>query len=470
MKGAIFQLALICGNFCFATVAPEFEYRGRIPGSVLDLKNAEPFVIDLTNRLSVLEQREPPAVTGIVRKVNGQSPDTNGWVNVDVGVLTINNTPPDTNGNVNVEVGDSQSYTNAMFRLKLDATMTEPQCVYYIDTGDSSEYSIKRPRAGIEGISESFSIVLNVRQQIEVKFDGFDEQFLLIPKDWTGTLAAGRYELIFAEYAEDKFMMQVNVYRLYRQQSEFGGLKLTAEVANSSVKIKRLGGAPMISLQYSKDGLVWSDYAVNTEIQLANAGDYVCFRAAAGGNLRMGGGRSALNCFVMTGRIAASGNVNSLLDADYESVTSLEGREYCYSGLFRGCGALTTAPELPADRMATECYFRMFSECSNLVSVSSLPAVNLAKGCYHGMFDGCLHLNSIIELPASVLVDECYVAMFSSCMSLQEIKLGYVGIFNDLYFTDWVANVSPVGTLHYKGTDRTEGASAIPSGWTVISD
>ena len=82
-------------------------------------------------------------------------------------------------------------------------------------------------------------------------------------------------------------------------------MKLTAEVANSSVKIKRLGGAPMISLQYSKDGWVWSDYAVNTEIQLANVGDYVCFRAAAGGNLRMGGGRpcSLSSCVHVIGRM-----------------------------------------------------------------------------------------------------------------------------------------------------------------------
>lgn len=44
---------------------------------------------------------------GKVKKVNNESPDANGNVNVNVGVKTVNGTSPDANGNVNVTSGVS---------------------------------------------------------------------------------------------------------------------------------------------------------------------------------------------------------------------------------------------------------------------------------------------------------------------------------------------------------------------------
>ena len=57
----------------------------------------------------------------------------------------------------------------------------------------------------------------------------------------------------------------------------------------------------------------------------------------------------------MTGKIAASGNINTLLKAD-GSVLDLTGRNCCYSSMFYGCSSLTQAPELPATTLAYSCY------------------------------------------------------------------------------------------------------------------
>ena len=50
--------------------------------------------------------------------------------------------------------------------------------------------------------------------------------------------------------------------------------------------------------------------------------------------------------FYMTGRIAASGSVMSLIDG--EGKTTVIPNTRCFQALFHGCGALTKAPELPA--------------------------------------------------------------------------------------------------------------------------
>ena len=90
------------------------------------------------------------------------------------------------------------------------------------------------------------------------------------------------------------------------------------------------------------------------------------------------------NRFVMTGKIAASGNLNSLLEEDeYTARTmSLAGKDFCYSNLFYNCSSLTQAPELPSTTLANRCYTNMFSGCKYLTQAPELPATTLAGYCY----------------------------------------------------------------------------------------
>ena len=91
----------------------------------------------------------------------------------------------------------------------------------------------------------------------------------------------------------------------------------------------------------------------------------------------------------------------------------------CYFGMFHGCTKLTSAPVLPATKLAERCYYAMFWDCTSLTSAPVLPATKLAESCYNSMFDGCTSLKSAPELTAKTLADYCYVDMFYLCKSLE---------------------------------------------------
>ena len=165
----------------------------------------------------------------------------------------------------------------------------------------------------------------------------------------------------------------------------------------------------------------------------------------------------------MTGKISASGNVDTLLNQNGNATLT----SYCYYGLFSGCDSLTSTPELPATTLANGCYADMFRGCSSLTIAPELPATTLAEECYNGMFQGCSSLTQAPELPATTLAASCYNSMFYWCSNLNTIKLGYIGNFSMDYFGYWVDGVASEGTFYYNGSDETRGESAIPTGWTV---
>ena len=106
----------------------------------------------------------------------------------------------------------------------------------------------------------------------------------------------------------------------------------------------------------------------------------------------------------------------SLTSAPKLSATTLAN--YCYSKMFYGCTSLTSTPELPATTLADYCYQSMFFGCTSLTSAPELPATTLEYGCYYEMFDGCTSLTSAPELPATTLIYSCYDSMFNGCTSL----------------------------------------------------
>ena len=116
--------------------------------------------------------------------------------------------------------------------------------------------------------------------------------------------------------------------------------------------------------------------------------------------------------FVMTGSIAASGNIMSLLNFS-DTLT-----DYAFSRMFEGCRALTTAPALPATTLAKSCYNQMFTYCAFLKTTPELPATTLAESCYYYMFNNCISLTAAPELPATTLAKRCYFGMFYGCTSL----------------------------------------------------
>ena len=282
-------------------------------------------------------------------------------------------------------------------------------------------------------------------------------------------------------------------------------LKFTAEEANSTIKLNRLGTATTLanaSLQYSTDnGETWNNYTFTQQgtkgysggtITLENVGDSVKFK---GTNATLGVNTSNCHRFVMTGKIKATGDVTSLFNEVGDDIampsygcyglffycssltkapelpaTTLAGD--CYTNMFRGCTSLTSAPSLPATNLAKYCYEHMFYGCTSLTKAPELPATTLATYCYGGMFNGCTSLTKAPELPATTLAGDCYTEMFSGCTNLNYIKAMFTTEPSSTYTSNWVKGVSSSGTFVKNSEAQWDvsGINGIPEGWTVQTE
>lgn len=244
----------------------------------------------------------------------------------------------------------------------------------------------------------------------------------------------------------------ITITALFYIEPEY--LRFTSEENGSTIKLKAFNGtrriAPTVSLEYNRNDTGWYPYTVGTVFTL-NTGEYVKFR---GDNERFAldvanwSWFDGFNAFTPTGRIAASGNIMTILDhrgiqnyvpkaafvrlfcgsstsyADVVSITTApelpatELSDSCYEAMFGGNDLLVSAPSLPAITLANGCYERMFSLCTALVSPPALPATALAAYCYAGMFYGCTSLVNPPALSAMNLEDNCYGGMFYGCTSL----------------------------------------------------
>ena len=195
------------------------------------------------------------------------------------------------------------------------------------------------------------------------------------------------------------------------------GLCFTAQATNSTVSLTFDGsGWTLPKVEYSTDaGKTWKPFAIGTDsVTLAKVGAKVYFR----GNNPAGFSQGYDNRvrFALSGKIAASGNVMSLIDPTCKS--KVIPSEYCFAWLFYACAALTTPPTLPATTLTEGCYDEMFGQCTSLTKAPALPAMTLTDYCYSFMFYGCNSLKAAPALPATTLAKECYYEMFCCCSSL----------------------------------------------------
>ena len=228
-------------------------------------------------------------------------------------------------------------------------------------------------------------------------------------------------------------------------------LCFTALQDNSAVRLYRSGTDILFpDLEYSLDGQNWEDFCIPDDdvlytvpVELPKADDKVY--------LRNKGTATTIHCsdegdiqFDLTGRIAASGNIMSLLDnkckmmeipsedafaglfafnpalvsAPSLPATKLSPGCYCY--MFYQCTSLEIAPQIPAIELAEECCLNMFGYCTSLTKASELPAAEMEYLCYCYMFQGCTSLTEAPQLPATKMAKECYRSMFQDCISLTE--------------------------------------------------
>lgn len=214
-----------------------------------------------------------------------------------------------------------------------------------------------------------------------------------------------------------------------------GTVCFTAKQENSTVGMvcmtNESESAPItVSLQTSFDKKNWTNWD-GSIITLTNVGNKVYVKAGTGNvyftEINFNTNVYYSNMFAMTGDIAASGNIQYLLDPTGTSTVAPgqyseeEQLKSAFYGLFGMCGeALTDASELllPATTLYPACYTAMFASCESLTATPALPATVLALACYADMFSNCISLTAAPALPATSLADNCYASMFANCESL----------------------------------------------------
>lgn len=246
-------------------------------------------------------------------------------------------------------------------------------------------------------------------------------------------------------------------------------LTLTATSDNSSVALTKVG---TLSNEFEVNvGNGWEAYTFDTVIPL-NDGQSCKWRCSAHPTMQSS---SNYVKFVMTGTIEASGNCNSMLNSDFEGITSLYDYDYAFYSLFRDCTSLTKAPNLPATTLSASCYESMFRGCTYLTESPVLPAAYLQRYweskptyCYRSLFDGCTRLKKITCLATHYI--------FSTKNGTSTGAIIYANT------ASWVHNVPSGGTFYYPvfktifGYDQYQYGSLhpsdsdwqIPYGWSKV--
>ena len=161
------------------------------------------------------------------------------------------------------------------------------------------------------------------------------------------------------------------------------------------------------SLEYSVNNGEWATVKAGTEVTFGGANGTLRLR---GTNIN-GTASSSVNFSTITFtdknvNVACTGDIRTLLDWRNYSTVDTQNALFCY--LFKDCAVLTSAPDLPATKLAYNCYYKMFEGCTSLTSAPELKATTLAPECYYGMFSGCTKLSTVTMLAPSDQITYTY--------------------------------------------------------------
>lgn len=219
-------------------------------------------------------------------------------------------------------------------------------------------------------------------------------------------------------------------------------------------------------LEYSVNDGEWQDVEADTEVPFGGENGTLRLRGKnQNGTATSTVNYSTIKFTVANVNVACTGDIRTLLNwKNYTTVDTQNARfcylfkdcavltsapalpatklaEKCYASMFKGCTNLETAPALPATYLAGYCYFYMFADCKNLNTAPELPATHLALFCYYGMFQGCSSLQKAPDLSATDLQYNCYTNMFCNCTNLTSVTmLAPSDQISGYYFTDWLKN------------------------------
>ena len=174
--------------------------------------------------------------------------------------------------------------------------------------------------------------------------------------------------------------------------------------------------------EYSVNGGEWNKVVADKGVAFGGANGTLSLRGTNLSGTAKDDNYFSTISFTNSGvKVACTGDIRTLLD--YRNYKTVDTQNAKFCNLFENCTALTFAPKLPAETLASNCYSEMFSGCTNLNTAPSLPATKLVENCYYNMFSGCTNLNTAPKLPATKLAYWCYYGMFNDCSSLTEAPI-----------------------------------------------
>lgn len=313
------------------------------------------------------------------------------------------------------------------------------------DASESSIVNIKPLQEGEGGINTTYTALVapgTTEGHLYFSADESTETPLVVK---TGTLEAGKsytYNLIVgknkvtigditvAEWGTDKIEGGKAEYYPY----------VTFTAAEEQTFKMKAQNKYTINLQYSVNEGEWKKVVADEEVKFG--GDNGTLRLRGTNNPKGTASNTIVNSWIEFGNnteVACEGDIRTLLDYKTYKTVETNNARFCY--LFVNCKVLTSAPDLPATKLADYCYCGMFEQCTKLQTAPKLPATNLAPYCYSGMFFKCSLLTKAPELRATTLADYCYKTMFDYCTRLPSVTiLAASDQISNERFKNWLSN------------------------------
>ena len=182
-------------------------------------------------------------------------------------------------------------------------------------------------------------------------------------------------------------------------------------------------------LEYSVNNGEWKTVVANTEVPFGGAnGDLRLRGTNHNGTAKDESYYSTIKFTDETVNVACTGDIRTLLDWKNYNIVKTDNARFC--SLFEPCSVLTSAPELPATKLAVHCYYSMFSNCPKLSSVTMLAPkseIETKNKCVHNWLISAGTDNSVTRT-LIVKDEDAYKALENNTDNLPNIwKKGATG-------------------------------------------
>ena len=374
MNFTAYYPATFDGNLDNVTLPAEYDEASLVANDFMSYSGKQTNTKDNNNKLSLTMERK---MARVVVEIDGFNDQYAGATIDNVNSLSI------------CGIKAYKHSDNKFYALIKPCAAQNSATFISLDVADGASKTTTETLTGIPALTagNSYTYKLTVGKD-KISVSG------IYVADWTGgTISGGKTEECPTPY-----------------------ITFTAKGAQT-FKMTTQNGYEISGLEYSVNNGDWAIVKADTEVPFGGAkGDLRLRGINPNGTATAWYACSTIKFTEANVNVACTGDIRTLLDWRNYNIVETNNARFCY--LFENSSVLTSAPELPATKLADYCYYSMFNGCTKLTSAPVLPATTLAKGCYQTMFYGCTNLTSAPELPATTLEIYCYKSMFNGCIKL----------------------------------------------------